>query len=158
MHDHKTVHAAITEWGEAFCNKQLDRLMALYAPDAVVFDAIPPFSSGIEAMGAKVAACFPHFPDGCAIETRDLTVNIGAEMAVAHFLWHFVDLPANHPAGRHWLRSSIVWRAHANGGWLIVHDHCSAPFDPYTEKVVLHPETVDVAAAASNCGGHNPVG
>lgn len=152
MHDHKTIHAAIAEWGKAFCSKQLDHLMALYAPDAVVFDAIPPFSSGIEAMRDKVAACFAYFPAGAAIETRDLTVNVGGELAVAHFVWHFVGMPPDHPAGRLWLRSSIVWRAHANGGWLIVHDHCSAPFDPETEKVVLDLDTPTAATTATNCG------
>lgn len=146
------IHAAIAVWGKAFCNKDLDRLMALYAPDAVVFDAIPPFSSGIAAMRDKVASCFPHFPDGSAIETQDLSVSVGGEMAAAHFIWHFTALPADHPAGRLWLRSSIVWRLQPDGGWLIVHDHCSAPFDPHTEKIVLDPDVCGAEATAGSCG------
>lgn len=128
--------------------------MALYAPAAVVFDAIPPFSSGIAAVRDKVVSCFPYFPDRFAIGTRDLTVEVGGEMALAHFVWHFTDLPADHPAGRHWLRSSIAWRLQPDGGWLIVHDHCSAPFDPYTERVVLDPDAPVDEATPANGGEH----
>lgn len=158
MNDENAIRAAIKEWGEAFCTKDIDRLTALYAPDAVIFDAIPPFSSDLEAMRSKVVACFPYFPDGSAIEPRDLAVSIGGDLASAHFLWFFTGLPPGHPAGRHWFRSSIVWRRQGDGRWLIVHDHCSAPFDPYTEKVVLSPDAVGGEAPASTCSERNPVG
>lgn len=150
------ITAAIDEWGKAFCSKDSERLMALYAPDAVVFDAIPPFSCGVDAMRAKVIECFPHFPDGSTIEVSDLKLSVGAEIASAHFLWHFCGLPTGHPAGRHWLRSSINWRRQADGNWLIVHDHCSAPFDPHSDKVVLSPDSV-ASADSGSCGERNPV-
>lgn len=157
MNDETPIRAALAEWAAAFCSKDLDRLMALYAPEAVVFDAIPPFASGLAAMGAKVAECFPYFPDGFALETRDLVVAMGADLAHAHFIWHLTDLPPGHPAGRHWLRSSVLWRKGAEGRWLIVHDHCSAPFDPMTEKVVLDPDPA--APAQAEAGGvANPAG
>ncbi|MCB1940772.1 MAG: nuclear transport factor 2 family protein [Candidatus Accumulibacter sp.] len=138
----RRIRAAIAAWGDAFCSKDLDRLMALYAPTAVVFDAIPPFASGVEAMRDKVASCLPHFPDAStfAVATQDLSVSVAGEIAAAHFVWHFSGLPPDHPAGRHWLRSTMVWRRQADDSWLIVHDHCSAPFDPHSEKVVLGPD------------------
>lgn len=159
MTDETRIRDAIAAWGDAFCNKDIDRLMALYAPDAVIYDAIPPFSSGHAAMRAKLVDCLPYFPDQFSLETRDLTISLGGDLASTHFIWHFIDLPPGHPAGRHWLRSSIVWRRQADGGWLITHDHCSAPFDPYTEKVVLNPDAVVTPdAAPGSCDGRNPVG
>jgi hypothetical protein len=161
MNDENLIRAALSEWQAAFCAKDVDRLVALYAPDAVCFDAIPPFSEGVENFRRKIVDCLPYFPEQFALETRDLTLALGSDLACAHFLWHFTDVPPGHPAGRHWLRSSIVWRKQTTGRWLIVHDHCSAPFDPYTEKTVLSP---DVSAAgetsAGGCGGanFNPVG
>lgn len=156
MTDETLIHAALTEWQHAFCRKDADALMALYAADAVSFDAIPPFSEGPDSLRKKIVDCLPYFPESFAIETRDLGLHLGGELASAHFLWHFIDLPANHPAGRHWFRSSILWRKEAEG-WRIVHDHCSAPFDPYTEKTVLSPEAL-LPGAEAGCCTTNPAG
>lgn len=153
MNDEQAIRQAIAEWGRAFCAKDVDRLLALYAPDAVIFDAIPPFTSGLAALREKVAGCLPYFPGEFSVEHRDLAVMLGGDQACAHFIWHFVDLPPGHPAGQHWFRSSIVWRR-IDGDWRIVHDHCSAPFDPYTEQVV---KTLD-AVAGEACTARNPVG
>lgn len=157
MTEETQIRAALAEWQQAFCRKDADALMALYAPDAVSFDAIPPFSESPEALRKKIVDCLPYFPESFAIESRDLRLHLGGELASAHFLWHFIDLPPNHPAGCHWFRSSIVWGRRADGAWRIVHDHCSAPFDPYTEKVVLSPDAAPPGTDAA-CGEHNPAG
>ena len=159
MNDETLIRAALAAWHAAFCRKDADAVCALYAPDAVLFDAIPPFFDGPGGLRAKLTGCFPYFPDGFAIETRDLAVHVGGALAAAHCLWRFTGLPPGHPAGRHWLRSSTLFRQHA-GRWLIVHDHCSAPFNPYTEKAVLTLD-VDAGLAPAGCGdpgGANPVG
>ncbi|WP_263770393.1 SgcJ/EcaC family oxidoreductase [Propionivibrio soli] len=160
MTDEQAIHAALEEWGAAFRNKNADRCLALYTADAVFFDAIPPFSSGVQAMREKLEQCFPHFPDQFSIEKKDVRIEVGGTLATSHFLWHFTGLPAGHPAGRHWLRTSLVWKRQDNQSWLITHDHCSAPFDPFTEKVVLQPtaEEGGSAAAAEPCAPVNPVG
>ncbi len=156
MTDETPIRAALAAWQQAFCRKDTDALMALYADDAVLFDAIPPFSETPEGMRQKLVGCLPFFPEAFAIETRDLRLQLGGELASAHFIWRFIELPPNHPAGRHWFRSSILWRKQAQG-WRIVHDHCSAPFDPYTEKTVLSPDTPPPGAEGA-CGEHNPAG
>lgn len=157
MNDQTPIRAALAEWQAAFCAKDINRLMALYASDAVCFDAIPPFSEGVGNFRKKIIDCLPYFPETFALETRDLTLAVGSDLASAHCLWRFIELPPGHPAGRHWLRSSIVWKKQPDGGWLIVHDHCSAPFDPNTEKTVLSPDDTSAAVPASGgCGGTNP--
>ena len=159
MTDESLIRTALDEWSEAFCTKNIDRMMALYSSNAVIYDAIPPFSSGVEALRTKVVDCFQYFPDGFDVEKHDLTVCIGSDMASAHFIWRFTGVPAGHPAGRHWLRSSVVWQRQTDGRWLITHDHCSAPFDPYTDKVVFNPDSSASASEASGaCGERNPVG
>lgn len=145
----RDLHAALTLWRDAFCRKDVEALMALYADDAVLFDAIPPFAEGVASMRTKIIGCFPHFPDQFAIETKDLTVEIGGDLAFSHCLWRFTDLPPGHPAGRHWLRSSTIWRR-TGAGWRIRHDHCSAPFDPYSEKAVLSLDDATPACAAND--------
>lgn len=154
MNDETPIRAALAEWQAAFCAKDADRLMALYAPDTACFDAIPPFSEGFDSFRQKIAGSFPYFPDTFSMEIRDLKISVGGELAIAHCLWHFAGLPPGHPAGRHWLRSSVVWTKQPDGRWLITHDHCSAPFDPTTDKSVLAPD--ETAAAPGNDA--NPVG
>lgn len=158
MTDATLIRAALETWQQAFCRKDADTLMSLYATDAVSYDAIPPFSDNPESMRRKVLECFPYFPEDFAIETRDLRLALGGDLASAHCLWRFTGLPPGHPAGRHWLRSSIVWREQTDAGWLIVHDHCSAPFDPHTEKAVLSPDGGEANEAAPGCGDANPAG
>ena len=97
MTEETQIRAALAEWQQAFCRKDADALMALYAPDAVSFDAIPPFSESPEALREKIVNCLPYFPESFAIESRDLRLHLGGELASAHFLWHFIDLPPNHP-------------------------------------------------------------
>ena len=159
--DETLIRAALAEWQAAFCARDVDRLMALYAPDAVFFDAIPPFAEGVEEMRRKLVDCFRYFPETFAVESRGLTFAVGGELACAHHLWHFTDLPPGHPACGNWVRSSFTWRKQPDGRWLIIHDHCSAPFDPHTGKVVPAPADAAAgdAAAAGTCGGDaNPVG
>jgi len=53
----------------------------------------------------------------------------------------------------------VLWRKQADGRWLIAHDHCSAPFNPYMERVVLSPdEPAGGEAAPDSCGDRNPAG
>ena len=160
MNDETLIRASLTEWQQAFCRKDVDALIALYAPGAVLFDAIPPFVDDVAGMREKIIGCLPYFPDDTHIETRNLAVTVGAELAAAHCLWHFTQLPPGHPAGRHWFRSSTVWQKQPDGRWLILHDHCSAPFNPYTERTVLTPDAqAALDAAPESCGGGaNPVG
>jgi uncharacterized protein (TIGR02246 family) len=136
MNDATHIRHAIAEWGDAFCAKDPERLTALYARDAVSFDAIPPFREGIESMKTKVLQCLPYFPDRFGMETRDLTIHVGGDLAGTHWLWRFTDLPPEHPAGQTWMRSTALWQRR-DGHWLIVHDHCSLPFDPETSKAVF---------------------
>ena len=88
MNDENLIRTALEQWQTAFCAKDVDRLMALYAPDTVCFDAIPPFSEGFDSFRQKIIGCLPNFPDSFALETRDLTLAVGSDLASAHCLWH----------------------------------------------------------------------
>ena len=39
MNDESLIRASLTEWQQAFCRKDVDALMALYAPGAVLYAA-----------------------------------------------------------------------------------------------------------------------
>ena len=124
----------LAEWNAAFCSRDVDRLLALYAPEAVVFDAIPPFADNIDSLRAKYTACFPAIPAGVAVDTRDLRLAVGGDLALAHCRWRLAGELPDHPTARTWLRSTLAWQRR-EGVWLIVHEHWSLPFDPETSQV-----------------------
>jgi len=85
MTDENLIRPALDTWQRAFCRKDADTLMALYVPKAVCYDAIPPFFDNPESMRRKVLECFPYYPEGFAIETRDSRLNLGGEVVKPKF-------------------------------------------------------------------------
>lgn len=139
MSDEQSVRRSLDEWSAAFCAKDLERFMALYATDAEVYDAMPPWRMNTAALREKVQASFASFPDTVGIEAVEVAVQVGGDLAAAHRLWHFTGLPPGHPAGDAWLRSTLVWQQR-DSRWRIVHDHRSVPFDPATGRTAKIPE------------------
>ena len=135
--DEAKLRALLADQERAICAKDLDALMMPYAADFVAFDAIPPFRTvGPDAWRQTWAGCLPHFPDKFQIETRDLHVAVSGDAAFAHWMFRFVTPDPNHPAAQSWMRLTGCYRKSA-GAWKIVHEHCSVPFDPHTNKALL---------------------
>ncbi len=126
---------------QAIRAKDVDRIMALYAPDVVFYDVKPPFQTvGSAAFRRIWAECLPCFPDTFDVETRDLHVRVSGDLAFAHWLFRFTGPQTDHPALQQWLRITSVAERRA-GRWQVVHEHVSVPFDPYSGKAVL---TLDI--------------
>jgi len=149
-----TWEQSFAAWETALYHKDVAGLIALYAPDARIYDAIPPFDSDVDAFAVKLQECFTCMPEALQLETRERRVHRSDGLVSVHFVWHFTGLPAHHPAGRYWLRSSLVWQQQPDGAWRIIHEHCSAPFNPWTETVEPDPDAL--LAPPDGLGG-NPV-
>ena len=136
-HDEAQIRQLIADQARAICAKDLDRLMAHYATDAIIFDVKPPFQTlGADAFRRVWEACLPYFPASFGTETRDLRVVVSGDLAFAHWLWRFTGMEKDHPAMQTWIRNTGGYRRN-QGRWQIVHEHCSVPFDPYTSKAVF---------------------
>lgn len=121
----------------AIGTKDVDAIMRHYAHDLVCFDAIPPFQSkGSGGLREGWESCLPHFPDRFGMASEQLVLFAGEDTAAAHWIWRFTDLPEGHPAMQTCLRATAILERR-DGQWKIVHEHCSVPFDPYTEKAVF---------------------
>ncbi|GFJ82924.1 YybH family protein [Phytohabitans houttuyneae] len=60
---------------EAMRAKDIDRLMAMYAPDVVYFDVVPPLRfAGPAALRDRFTRWFDSWESALAIEVRDLRV------------------------------------------------------------------------------------
>ncbi|MEG4233573.1 nuclear transport factor 2 family protein [Microcoleus sp. Pol11C3] len=135
--DEALIRQIIADTASAICAKDLDRIMAHYAQDVIIFDAKPPFQTkGADEFRRTWEACLPYFPDSFGIERRDLSLTVSGDLAIAHWLFHFTGMAPDHPAGQMWMRITSGCQR-KQGRWQIVHEHCSVPFDPETSKAVF---------------------
>ena len=127
------IRQAVADRQRAICQKNIDRILASYAEEAVVFNVKPPFQ--IRDKGAwrhEWESSLAHFPASFGSETKDVKIIAQGDIAVAHYLYRFTGMPFD-PS---WIRNTSVYRK-IEGRWLIVHEHGSVPFDPETLQAVF---------------------
>lgn len=104
------------------------RIIARYAPDAVVFDLAPPLRKvGPEVHDLEgLRGWFAGHGGSVGYEIRDLSVTVGADVAFCHSLDRMYD---SSPAASFslWFRVTVCLRK-ADGRWLVAHEHESTPF------------------------------
>jgi uncharacterized protein (TIGR02246 family) len=144
--DEAAIRRVIARWSAALEAKDLDGLVADYADDAVLFDAIPPYKTvGKAAIRQVWANCLPYFPEKFKSEHRDIVIHVSGDTAMMYGLHHFIPEPADHLIGQNWLRVTVGDRR-INGQWKSVHDHISTPFNPMNNQawMIRDPNTVDM--------------
>ncbi len=131
--DEAAIRRIISRWSAALSAKDLDAIVADYAPDAVLFDAIPPYKVvGKEAIRHVWACCLPHFPEFVS-EHRDLVIRVTGDTAFMYAIHHVIPTPADHPCGQTWMRVTVGFQR-IDGTWKVVHEHVSVPFNPMNSQ------------------------
>lgn len=131
------IRQLIADQQRAICTKDVDQIMSRYATEVIIFDVKTPFQTkGKEAFCQVWEACLPYFPDSFEIETRDLTIAVNDNLAVAHWLFRFTEMEPDHPAMQTWMRVTAVCQKN-QGNWQILHEHLSVPFDPETSQAAF---------------------
>ncbi|MEU5261853.1 NAD(P)H-dependent oxidoreductase [Amycolatopsis sp. NPDC021455] len=130
------VRGRLDEVVEALRAKDLEALRGVYAPDVVSFDVEPPLQHvGVDAKLKNWAKVFTIF-EKVDYELRDLTVTVGAGLAVGHGFGRVSGtLPTGEAVAGMWVRATFVFRK-TGAGWVIVHDQASVPFDMVTGRGV----------------------
>src|SRR5688572_26516223 len=144
--DEAAIRQLIAAWSNALEAKDVDGLTADYAPDALLFDAIPPYKTAGAAKIREVwANCLPYFPETFKSEHRDLVIHVDGDLAFVHGLHHFVPTPADDPSGQTWMRVTACYRR-IDGRWKVVHEHVSIPFNPMDNQAwyIKNPEVADM--------------
>ncbi len=114
----------------AICAKNLDQIMAHYAPKIVIFDMKPPLAlRGLDDCRAMWATSLPYMPTITGMETQAVNITISGDLALAHWVARFTGLEPNHPAAQMWLRLTAGCQRRGDH-WQIIHEHVSVPFDP----------------------------
>lgn len=101
-----------------------DRILACYAPDAMLFDLAPPLRHPVDADGLR--AWLSKFGGSLGYEIHDVTVVAGEDVAFAYGL-HRMYADGDEGAFSMWFRGTVGLRR-IYGAWRIVHAHESTPF------------------------------
>lgn len=141
MSEEAKIKSMVAEWSEAVRNKDLDKIMAIYADDIVSFDAVEKLRfTGKDEYGKHWKACFDLCPGGeSKFEPGDMTVVADGNIAFAYSLLHCGGEDPDGNYNSSWMRVTQCFRK-ANGEWKIAHEHYSVPFDMKTGQPLFNLE------------------
>jgi ketosteroid isomerase-like protein len=121
----------LDRWVDATRDKDIDRLMSLYAPEIVYFDVVPPLQfAGLGSVRANFMRWFDTHRDSIGVEIRNLEVvgGKGDGVAFAHMLYRACGTLKTGRQVGYWVRATVGCRR-TSDGWQISHEHISLPVD-----------------------------
>jgi uncharacterized protein (TIGR02246 family) len=121
------IRESIDAWAQALRAKDLDVLMAHYAPDMVTFDLMPLQTLGADAYRKNFEAWFASVEGPIDYEIRDLRITTRDDVAFCHYLGHVMCTRTNGEKNDYWVRVTMGFQK-MNGRWLVTHEHVSLPF------------------------------
>jgi uncharacterized protein (TIGR02246 family) len=123
------VKALLETWSEAARTKDIDRLMALYAPDIVYFDVVPGLQySGSAAVRKNFLRWFESWQGPIGQEIHDLHILTSGDLAAAHMLIRASGTLNNGADVNYWVRATVISQR-SDDRWLIAHEHISLPVE-----------------------------
>lgn len=126
--DEVEIRRLMAGWVKAVRAKDVNRLMAYYARDILLFDLAPPLEyRGADAYRKSWEEWFSSFKGPVGYEIRDLSVTSGNDAAFGHSLNRVSGTREGGEETYVWVRSTMGFRKN-EGKWLIAHEHTSVPF------------------------------
>jgi ketosteroid isomerase-like protein len=117
----------IEELAQAIRDKDLERLLAFYAPDVVAFDLRPPLDArGSSAYRQNFERWFASFDGPLAFELHNLRVVPGDVAAFCHYLALVTGARSVGRISGYWVRGTTCFERR-DGEWLVTHEHISMP-------------------------------
>jgi len=133
------IRALLDNWTRAVRARDIEGIVAHYAPDILAFDAIAQLQfKGRDAYRKHWEACLAMCPassESMIFEIHDFQIAAGGDLAFGHGLTRCGSVGENGEEEAHWMRATIGYRK-TNNLWQVVHEHFSAPFDVQTMKVL----------------------
>ncbi|HEY0217310.1 MAG TPA: nuclear transport factor 2 family protein [Cellulomonas sp.] len=135
-----TVVQLVDAYRSAVLAKDVDALLALYAPDVRVYDLWGAWSSeGADAWRESVAAWFSSLGEETVHVTMSgLRAQLGTDLAVVEGMVRYEGRTAEGDRLRS-MSNRLTWVLvpGEDETWRIVHEHTSAPVHPETGEVIL---------------------
>ena len=131
------IRALFDRRSEAMRLKDIDRLMALYSPDIIYFDLVPPLQyAGSAALRERFSEWFSGWEGPIGMEIRDLTILASGDVAAAHMLLRASGTRTNGREVGYWVRTTNCCQR-SDDRWLITHEHVSLPVDFASRRAVM---------------------
>jgi ketosteroid isomerase-like protein len=135
--DKAAIKALYDEWNDGFNKKDVNAIMAVYAPTVFAFDAIPPREYPTWAAYKKDwDALFTAFPGPVTNTISDLNITVVGSVAYTRYIADGTFTAKDGSKSRFVVRTTDVLRK-STGKWRIVQEHVSFPVDPATGKADL---------------------
>jgi uncharacterized protein (TIGR02246 family) len=136
VRDDAQIRDLVDSLAQALRAKDLDALMAHYAPDVVVFDLPPPLHRrGADAYRKNFEGWFAMVEGQIDYQVSELRIAIGGDVAFFHHLARVRTRRKTGDETGYWSDYSVRVSSgcrKVNGRWKIVHEHISVPLDMQT--------------------------
>jgi ketosteroid isomerase-like protein len=124
-------------WAKAFEAKNVDGVMAMYAPNVTAFDIVPPLQfRGADAYRKDYSEFFGQFSGPLHVEAPNMQIEVSGDTAFAYGLERLTGKTTNGAPVDMWLRYTEGLKR-IDGQWRVVHEHISVPADMATGKAVM---------------------
>jgi uncharacterized protein (TIGR02246 family) len=135
--DEREILALMDDLASAIHAKDVDAVMAHYAPDVLTFDLLAPLQySGAGAIRKRVSEWFSSFQGPIGYEVRNLSITAGDDVAFCHSLTGSSGTRNDGTKIEMWWRATNGFRK-ISGRWMVTHGHSSEPFDAKSGKALL---------------------
>jgi uncharacterized protein (TIGR02246 family) len=125
--DDAQVRECIDASARAIRAKDIEAVMAHYAPDIVTFDLMPLQTLGADAYRKNFEAWFGSVQGPIDYETHDVRLTTRDDVAFCHYLGRVKTTRTTGEKVEYWVRVSAGFQK-MNGKWMVTHEHVSVPF------------------------------
>jgi uncharacterized protein (TIGR02246 family) len=131
------IRELIDRFAKAFRAKDVDGVMAPFAPEIVSFDILPPLQAvGAETFVNHWREFFDSYQGPLHVEFPDVCVAAGEDVAFSHCLHRVKGTLKSGRQTDWWLRWTACYRK-TSGKWQIVHEHVSVPVDLKSGRAIM---------------------
>ena len=127
MSEEQQIRSLMNEWLHALRNKDVDKLVSVYAEDAVFYDIAPPLrSTGTDELRKGTKQWFSSFDGPIGYEFGEISITAGRDLGFAHSINHLTGKRTNGEQTDIWMRVTVGFTK-IDGRWLVTHEHVSVP-------------------------------
>jgi uncharacterized protein (TIGR02246 family) len=131
------VRELLDRWSGATRDKDIDRLMSLYAHDSVYFDIVPPLRfTGPAEIRRNFLRWFDTWQSSIGVELREVNILVSGDVAGAFMLHRTSGTLKGGREVDYWVRATVCSQR-SDRGWLIKHEHISVPVDVKNGRVIM---------------------